>query len=323
MNARRTVLLAALACVGFGAHAQEFPTKPIRLVVPYAAGGGTDVMARKIALQVADILQQPILVDNKPGAGTAIAAADVAKAAPDGYTVLWGDNATFAVNPFLYKNLSYDAVKSFSPIAVTVKGGLVLSVHPSVPSTNVSDFIAYVKANPGKMSYGTPGNGTPHHLMMEAFKRAAGGLDITHVPYKGEGPAMTDLSGGNLNTMFSGARVAMAASQAGRIRALAFSGPERNKAATSIPTFAEAGFPNFVNEYWHGIVAPAGTPEAVIAKLNAAVKKALANPELVNWLATTAGTRPIGGTPQEMSALIAEDTKRSGELVKSLNIQLN
>jgi tripartite-type tricarboxylate transporter receptor subunit TctC len=312
--------------VGFGGAAMaqaDYPSKPIRLVVPYAAGGGTDVQARKVASYLSDVLKQSVVVDNKPGAGTTIGAADVAKAAPDGYTLLWGDNATFAVNPHLYKKLSYDVAKSFAPISVTVKGGLVLSVNPSIPATNVSELIAYAKANPGKMSYGTPGNGTPHHLIMEAFKKAAGGLDIVHAPYKGEGPAMTDLAGGTLQTMFSGGKVAVAMSQANRIRTLAFSGPERNKAAPTVPTFAEAGFPGFVNEYWHGVVAPAGTPQAVITKLNAAFKQVLANPELGQWLTSNTGTRGSASTPNEMAQLMAEDFKRSGELIKSLNIELN
>jgi tripartite-type tricarboxylate transporter receptor subunit TctC len=320
-----TVTAVALAAGTLGtAQAQaDYPNKPIRLVVPYAAGGGTDVQARKVASYLADALKQSVVVDNKPGAGTSIAAVDVAKAPADGYTLLWGDNATFAVNPHLYKNLPYDPIKSFAPITITVKGGVVLSVNPSIPVNNVSELIAYAKANPGKFSYGTPGNGTPHHLIMEAFKKAAGGLDFVHVPYKGEGPAITDLAGGTLQVMFSGAKVALSMSQAGRTRALAFSGPERNKAAPTIPTFAEAGFPGFVNEYWHGVVAPAGTPQPIINKLNAAFKQVMSNPELGAWLTANTGTRAIGSTPKEMTELMIEDGKRTGELVKSLNIQLN
>lgn len=301
----------------------DYPSKPIRLIIPYAAGGGTDILARKIAQQMSDILKQPIVADNKPGAGTVVAATELAKSAPDGYTLMWGDNATFVVNPLLFKNPPYDPQKNFAPIGVTLKGGLVLSVNAAIPSTSVKEFIAYAKANPGKISYGTPGNGTPHHLMMEAFKKAAGGLSITHVPYKGEGPAITDLAGGSLQTMFSGARVAVATAANGRIRPLAFSGPERNKAAPGVPTFAEAGFPGFVNEYWHGLAAPAGTPAPVIARLHAVMKQAMGDAELQAWMVAGSGTRAVASTPQEMSALMADEIKQYRELIKSLNLELN
>jgi tripartite-type tricarboxylate transporter receptor subunit TctC len=317
-------LTAALVGLTGAAQAQaDYPNKPIRLVVPYAAGGGTDVLARKVALAISDVIKQPIVVDNKAGAGTTIGAADVAKAPADGYTLLWGDNATFAVNPHLYKNLPYDPLKSFQPITVTVKGGLVLSVNAAIPANNVKEFIAYAKANPGKLSYGTPGNGTPHHLMMEAFKKSAGDLDITHAPYKGEGPAMQDLGGGMLQTMFSGARIGVNTQQTGKIRVLAFSGPERNKAAPTVPTFAEAGFPGFVNEYWHAVVAPAGTPQAVVDKLNAAIKQALQNAELQKWMVSGSGTRTDPGSPQDLAKLMADDSKRYGEMVRALNMQIN
>ena len=301
----------------------DYPSRSIRMIIPYAAGGGTDVMARKVAQQMSDILKQPIVADNKPGAGTVVAAKELAKSAPDGYTVMWGDNATFVVNPLLFKNPPYDPVKDFAPIGVTLKGGLVLSVNASIPATNVKEFIAYAKSNPEKLSYGTPGNGTPHHLMMEAFKKAAGGLKIVHAPYKGEGPAITDLAGGNLQTMFSGARVAVATAANGRIRPLAFSGQERNKAAPDVPTFGEAGFPGFVNEYWHGLAAPAGTPAAVIAKLNAVMKQAMQDPELQAWMAAGSGTRSVASTPEEMSERMIKETRTSRELVHSLNMELN
>lgn len=314
---------ATLVLSGTALADASYPNKPIRLIVPYAAGGGTDVIARKISHVMSEVLKQSIVVDNKPGAGTAIAAADLAKSAPDGYTVLWGDNSTYVVNQFLYKNLSYSPSKSFAPVGVTVKGGLVLSVNAAIPANNVQEFIQYAKANPGKLAYGTPGNGTPHHLMMEGFKKAAGGLDIQHAPYKGEGPAMNELVGGSLQTMFSGARVGVSTASTGKIKNLAFSGLERNKATPGVPTFAEAGFPNFVNEYWHGLSVPAGTPAAVIDKLNAALKTAVQNPELLDWLHTIAGVRAIASTPAEMRTLMETEAKTTGELLKSLDLQIN
>ena len=203
--------LAGSAVLAFGAQASPtYPSKPIRLVVPYVAGGGTDVLARQVARYVGDVLQQPIVVDNKPGAGTTIAAVDVAKSAADGYTVLWGDSATFAVNPFMYRHLAYDPVKSFAPVTLTVKSTLALSVNSRLPIKDARSLAAYAKANPGKLSYGSPGNGSPHHLFMEEFRQAAGGLDMVHVPYKGESPAMQDVAAGNVDTMFSGASVALA-----------------------------------------------------------------------------------------------------------------
>lgn len=316
---------AVFAATAMSVHAQSadsYPNKALRMVVPYAAGGGTDVMARQVARRLGDVLKQTVVVENRPGAGTSIAAAMVASAPADGYTMLWGDNATFAVNPFLYADLPYDSQKDFDPVTILLKGSVVLSVNADLPLQNVTELIAYAKAHPGEMNYGTPGNGTPHHLIMEAFKRDAGGLDIVHVPYGGEGPAMQDLAAGNLQVMFSGARIAMSQRDTGKTRPLAVSAPEPNPVAKGVPTFAEAGFPGFVNEYWHGLAVPAGTPQPIVEKLNAAVREALQNPELVEWMRNTAGTRLIGSSPEEMAELIQEDMKRSETLIKALDIKL-
>lgn len=302
--------------------ADDYPNRTLRLVVPYAAGGGTDVIARQVARRMGEVLKQTVVVENRPGAGTGIGAAMVASAPADGYTLLWGDNATFAVNPFLYAELSYDPQRDFDPVAVLIKGSLVLSVNTDLPVQDVKELIEYAKANPGKMNYGTPGNGTPHHLMMEAFKRDAGDLNIVHVPYGGEGPAIQDLAAGNLQVMFSGARIAMSQRDTGKTRPLAVSAPEQNQVAKGVPTFAEAGFPGFVNEYWHGLAVPAGTPRPIVDKLNAALLQALKNAELVEWMATTVGTRIIGSSPEEMAELIQEDMQRSEELIKALDLKL-
>ncbi len=301
-----------------------FPSRPIRLVVPYAAGGGTDILARQLAKQASDRLGQQIVVDNKPGAGTVLGAADVARATPDGYTLLWGDSATFSVNPHVYRKISYDPLSSFTPVTLTVRGATVLAVSPRLGVKNVAELIAYVKTHPGKLSYGTPGNATPHHLAMEAFKIKAGGLEIEHVPYKGEAPALQDLVAGNLSLMFSGPRIAKAQADAGTVLLLATAGAKRNLSLPALPTVAEAGLQGFAAEYWHGIVAPAGTPSALVNKLNSAFVEAIRSPELVAWIKQSgAGTEWTGSTPAEMGTHMQRELQSAGKLVKAINLQMD
>jgi tripartite-type tricarboxylate transporter receptor subunit TctC len=294
------------------------------LLVPYAAGGGTDVMARQVAQAAAEYLGQTIIVENKPGAGTTIAAAEVARAPADGYTILWGDSGTFALNPHVYARLAYDPLASFAPVTLTVRGMLALSVAPArVPVKDVNQLIAYVRSHPGKLSYGTPGNGTPHHLAMEAFKLHAGGLSIQHIPYKGEAPAMQDLVAGNLDMMFSGVRIAGAQAQGGKIATLAVSGPQRNPVLPNVPTLQEAGVKGFSYQYWHGIVAPAKTPPEVVARLNAAFTKALNSAAVANWLRTVPGVEPAASTPAEMHAYMVQELKSAGELARTIHLKLD
>jgi tripartite-type tricarboxylate transporter receptor subunit TctC len=306
------------------AHAQDFPSRPVRLLVPYAAGGGTDVLARQVAKTAAEFLGQPIVIDNKPGAGTTIAAAELAKAQPDGYTILWGDSGTFALNPHVYAKLPYDPLSSFAPVTLSIRGVLALSVSPSrVPVKDLNQLIAYVRSHPDKLSYGTPGNGTPHHLAMESFKLRAGGLSIQHIPYKGEAPAMQDLVAGNLDMMFSGVRIAQAQSAGGKIATLAVSGPKRNPVIPNVPTLDEAGLKGFAYQYWHGIVAPANTPPEVVARLNVAFTKALNSAELSKWIRTVPGAEPAPSTPAEMRAYMVQELKTAGELAKAINLKLD
>jgi tripartite-type tricarboxylate transporter receptor subunit TctC len=302
---------------------QEFPNRPIRVVVPYAAGGGTDILARQISKVAAEKLGQQIVIDNRPGAGTTIAAGDVAKADPDGYTLLWGDSGTFALNPHVYTKLSYDPLGSFAPVTLTVRGMLALSVASRVPVTNVEELIAYVRARPGKLFYGTPGNGTPHHLAMESFRLAAGGLSIQHVPYKGEAPAMHDLVGGTIDMMFSGVRLAKAQREGGKVNTLAVSGTRRNPVVPELATLDEAGVKGFSYQYWHGLVAPAGTPPKVIGRLNAAFVSALNSPELSTWIRNVPGAEPAGSSPEEMRAHMAQEFKSAGELARAINLKLD
>ena len=306
------------------AQAQDFPNRAIRLVVPYAAGGGTDVLARQVAKAASEQLGQPIVVDNKPGAGTTIAAAEVAKAKPDGYTILWGDSGTYALNPHVYAKLPYDPLTSFAPVSLAIRGMLALSVSTTRMPTvkTVPEFLAYVRKNPDKLSYGTPGTGTPHHLAMESLKRAAG-LSIQHVAYRGEAPAMQDVVAGNLDMMFSGARIAKAQSETGKTVLLAVSGPRRNPVVPEVPTLGEAGFKGFSYQYWHGIVAPAHTPPEVVARLNAGFVAALNSPEVANWIRTVPGAEPAPSTPAEMRSYMAQELKAAGELVKAINLKLD
>lgn len=323
-----TILLGSIALSGFvGAHAwaqDAFPTRPVRLIVPYAAGGGTDILARQLTKKVGELLGQPIVVDNRPGAGTTIGASEVARSAPDGYTLLWGDNATYALNPHVYKKLSYDPLSSFAPVTLTVRGSLVLLASERLGVKSVSDLVAMAQAQPGKLSYGTPGNGTPHHLAMELFKLRAGHLQIQHVPYRGEAPAVQDLIGGTLDLMFAGARVAKPQAESGRAVALAVSGGKRNATMPQVPTMGEAGLKGYRSEYWHGVVAPANTPADVVARLNAAFVKAMASPEMVSWINNAgSGAEWTGSTPAEMQAHMREEMAKAGELVKAIGLSMD
>ena len=264
------------------------------------------------------------MVDNRPGAGTVVGAAEVAKAAADGYTLLWGDNATFALNPHVYKKLPYDPLTSFAPVTLTVKGALVLIASNELGVKDVGQLIAYARSNPNKLSYGTPGNGTPHHLAMEAFKLRAGGLSIQHVPYKGEAPALSDLIGGSLNLMFAGARVVKPQADSGKITALAVSGTKRNPMMPNLPTVAQAGLTGFASEYWQGVVAPAKTPPAVVARLNAAFLAALKSNEAVAWINNAgSGAEWTGSTPAEMQSHMEREIKSTGEIVKLIGLSMD
>lgn len=313
------VCSAMLMALHMPLAAQGFPNKPIRLVVPYAAGGGTDILARQLARQASATLGQQIVVDNKPGAGTTIGAAEVAQAPADGYTLLWGDNATFALNPHVYKKLAYDPQRSFVPVTLTVRGALVLIASHQIGVKSVSELIDYARNHPGALSYGTPGNGTPHHIAMESLKLRGGQLRIQHIPYRGEAPALQDLLGGSIGVMFAGARIAKPQVDAGKIAVLGTAGTKRNTAMPDVPTLDEAGIQGYASEYWHGIVAPAGTPDAVIEQLNAAFVKAMRSPDLISWIQNAgSGAEWTGSSSAEMQEHIARQLQSSGDLVKAM-----
>lgn len=304
-------------------HAQaDYPNKPVRIVVPYAAGGGTDALARVVAKSMTAHIGQTVMVDNKPGSGTVIGASEVARAAPDGYTLLWGDNTTFSLNPFLYKKLSYSPMDDFVPISLTLKGALTLVASPGTGFTSVKDVLAYAKANPDKLQYASAGNGTPHHLAMEALKLKAG-VQMLHVPYKGEGPGLNDLLGGVTQLMFVGNTLAKQHADTGRVKALATADGARNTTMPDLPTVGET-LPGFQSNYWHALVAPAKTPAAIIQKINEAYGKAIREPEVVNFVAKfAAGNTLRQTTPAELRAHMQEQLKVSAELVKAIDLKMD
>ena len=299
-------LMAATPIAG----AEDYPSRPITLVVGYAAGGGNDIMARVAAEKMSPGLGQQIVIENRGGAGGSIATRAVAKAAPDGYTLVLGGTGTLAINPTLYSNVGYDPRKDFAPIGLIGTSALVLVVHPSVPAHNVKELIAYAKANPGKLTYASAGVGSGIHLAAEYFRFQAG-IEMTHVPYKGSAPALTDLVGGHVSMYFSSLPPAIALVKEGKLRALAVTGPARSPIFPELPTVAEAALPGFEAVLHYGIVAPAGTPRPVVDKLASAMKAAMADADVRERIVAD-GAEVMAMTPEEYAADIdAEETKWS------------
>ncbi len=288
--------------------AASYPRKPIRLVVPFTPGGSTDILARAIGQKLSEAWGQSVVVDNVPGAGGAIGADKVAKAPADGYTLLMGHIGTLAVNPSLYPNLPYDPVKSFTPVAWVARVPNVLVVHPSVPAKNVKELVALAKAKPGQMNYGSGGNGSAANLATEYFKLQTG-TSLLHIPYRGTAPAVTDLVGGQTQVLFTGAPAVISQIKSGQLRALAVSSPKRMDALPDLPTVAESGYPGFEADQWYGVVAPAGTPADVIAKLNTQINLALNSAELKTPL-NAEGAIATPDTPANFGKLIATEIAR-------------
>jgi tripartite-type tricarboxylate transporter receptor subunit TctC len=316
------VLAAALAA---GAWAQPnlspYPTKPIRIVVPFPAGGATDVLARAAAQKLTESLGQPVVVDNRPGAGGNIGAELVAKSAPDGYTLLMGTVGTHAINPGIYPKMPYDHVRDFAPIILVAGVPNVLEVNPSLPVNSVQELIAYAKANPGKLNFASSGNGTSIHLSGELFKTMAG-VQMTHVPYKGSAPALQDLVGGQVQLMFDNLPPSLALIKAGKLKPLAVTSKVRAPALPDVPTLAESGLPGFEASSWFGLLAPAGTPQPVIAKLNAEIAKWLATPEAKEKLVAQ-GANIAGGTPEDFARHIAAETAKWQKVVKDSGAKID
>ena len=307
-----TALLALPAIAN--AQTPAYPTKPIRLVVPFPAGGATDILAREVAKHLTETWGQSVVVDNRPGAGGNIGSELVAKAAPDGYTLEMGTVGTHAINASLYSKMPYDHVKDFVPVILVAGVPNVLVVNPSVPVNSVQELIAYAKANPGKLNFASSGSGTSIHLSGELFKVMAG-VQMTHVPYKGSAPALQDLLGGQVQLMFDNLPPSLPQIKAGKLRALAVTSATRAPALPDIPTIAESGLPGFEASSWFGVLAPAGTSPAIVAKLNAEIAKWLASPEAKEKLAAV-GANIAGGTPEDFARHIQAETAKWAKVVK-------
>jgi tripartite-type tricarboxylate transporter receptor subunit TctC len=314
---RRAVLLlsgCSLAAVCFPLQAADYPDKPVRLVVGFTPGGPSDIIARLLGQKLSELWAQQVIVDNRPGAGGNIAAEIVAKAPPDGYTLLLGNNSILATNKALYRKLGYDPVKDFAPVILVASQPNILVVPAALPVQSVSELIALAKAKPGQLNYASSGSGAAAHLAGELFKTMAN-VDVVHIPYKGGAPALADVLSGQNQLMFATSLSVMPHIKSGRVRALAVTTAQRMRALPELPTVAEAGVPGFEATTWHGIVVPTGTAPAVIERINADVARALHVPE-VRERFEALGAEVIGGTPQEFAAYIEKEIPKWTQVVK-------
>ena len=315
-------IAAASACIMLAlapiTHAQNFPNKPVRLVDPYAPGGSTSVVSQALSKKFQEFSDQPMVIDYKPGAGSNIGSDIVAKATPDGYTVLIG-TSSLAINPHLYRSMPFDPIKDLTPIAQLIRTPNVLAVNPALPVRTTAELIAYARANPGKLNYGSSGNGATNHMAMELFKTLAK-VDIQHVPFKGGSEALAALLGGQIQVLFNPASTLATQDKTGRLRMIAIASTERVK-DLNLPTVAESGLPGFRSEVWFGLFAPAGTPAPVIARLNALTNRILKDPSVAEVL-DKAGMEPVGGTDIELGKLLQDDSARWAEVVKATGAKI-
>lgn len=319
---RRHFLAASAATLATPfALAESWPQQPIRWIVPYPAGGGTDVLARTVAEAMRPGLGQTIVIDNRPGASTNIGGDIVARAKPDGYTVMSADNAILAYNEHLFTKLPFDPEKDFSYLGAMARFPLALVVNPSFPAKNVKEFIAYAKANPGKLNYASPGNGSPHHLAMELFKNRTGTF-ITHIPYRGAAPAVQDVMGGQVPCMFLDLAGGLPAMKAGKVRVLAIGSSKRAPSLPDVPTLAEAGVSGVEVYAFQGALGPAGLPEAIVTRFNAELNKALASAE-VRKRAADFGMELLPGTPAQFKAMARAEAKRWGPIIRAAGVKLD
>ena len=300
------------------AQAPAFPSRPLRIIVPSTAGGAADLLARMLGQQMIEPLGQPVLIDNRPGAGNIIGTDAVAKAAPDGHTILLAIN-NHAINASLYKSLPYDPVKDFAAISLIASTPHMLLVHPSVPAKTVQELIALARAQPGKINYASAGNGTAAHFAAELFKLGAN-VNLTHVPYKGLAGAMNDVVGGTVQVIFPSPLTAMAQVRAGKLTALAVTTPSRSRALPDLPTLQESGVPGYVFDSWYALLAPRATPEPVLARLHQVVAQALQSKELQTRLSAEAA-EAIGSTPAQTTQFLAAEVEKYARLVKQLGLQ--
>jgi tripartite-type tricarboxylate transporter receptor subunit TctC len=305
----------ALLVAGVPKAAQDYPSRPITLIVPYAAGGGNDLMARTAAEKMSKVLGQQIVIENRGGAGGSIATRQVAKSEPDGYTLGLGGTGTLAIDPTLYANVGYDPRKDFAPIGLIATSGLVICVHPALPARTIAELIALAKQEPGKLNYASAGAGSGIHLGTEYFASMAG-IKLTHIPYKGSSPALADLTGGHVAIYFSSLPPAVGLIKDSKVRALAVTGARRSPILPDVPTVAEAALPGYEAVLHYGIVAPAGTPRPVIDKLSTALRAAVMSEELKSRLADD-GAEPLPSTPEEYAADIDREETKWSAIVKA------
>jgi len=313
------LLAGALAWLP-NAGAQEYPTKPIRLVITYPPGGNTDLVGRALALKLGEFMGQQVVVDNRGGAGGVLGSMITAQSAPDGYTIMLGTSAGMVINPLLSRKLTYDPVRDFAPVSMVVIVPQLLVINPQLPVKNVRELIAFAKAKPGYLNAGSSGVGTPNHFGTELLKWLAG-VDIVHVPYKGGAPALTDLLGGQIQMAFSSVPAVLPHIKAGRLVALGVGSAKRSPALPNIPTIAEAGVPGYEYTTWYGVFAPAKTPRTLIARLNAEIVKAMETPDIKDRF-TALGGDPDPGTPEELRAYMANESAKWAKIIKAANIRV-
>ncbi len=313
------VALVTLFSLGFvgGAFAQSYPSRPIRLIVPFPAGGGVDTMARIIGSKLSERIGQPVLVEHRPGAGGVLGADAVAKAAPDGYTILLTINA-LAISAALYRTLPFDPLKAFEPVTQVAASQFVLVGSQKMPAATVQEVIALARAKPGSLNYGSSGLGAPLHLLAEMFKHAAG-LDIAHIPYRGDAPMLTALLSGDVQIGFMPQGTGVPQVQNGQVRGLAITGRTRSPVLTGVPTLLEAGVPGLEEASWYGLFAPAGTPRDIVARLQSDVAEVLKSPDIIERLRSS-GNEPVGSTPQQLDALYRADIVRFTKIIADAKI---
>jgi tripartite-type tricarboxylate transporter receptor subunit TctC len=315
------ILIAAWLCgEAAPASAQTYPSRPVRVIVPFAPGG-VDVTARMIADRLTASLGQPFVVENRPGAGGTVGARAAASAEPDGHTLLFSTPGPVVVGPAINKNAGYDSVKSFAPVAIVSQSPLLLVVHPSLPVKTVQELVAYARANPGKVHFPSPGFGTQPHMVGEMFKSLTG-LSIVHVPYRGSAPAITDLLAGQMHMYFDNVANVLPHVQGGKLRALAVTGDSRSNQVPDVPTLDETGHRGIIATYWNGMFAPAATAPAIVDRLNATINAAIATPELKTALLKL-GSNPRTATPREFAAFIAEEAHRWAEVARQAKIRID
>jgi tripartite-type tricarboxylate transporter receptor subunit TctC len=316
------VIYSVLFCIclltGQAEAQSNYPSRPVHIIVPSPPAGGTDIIARVLAERFSKAFGQQFVVENRPGAGNMIGIESVARSAPDGYTLLMVPS-TLALNSVLYQKVNYDPIRDFAPITLAATAPNVLVVNPSVPAQTLTEFIALAKKKPGELTYGTPGVGTSPHMSMELLKSMAG-LDIRHIPYRGTAPAVTDIISGQISAMFANALTAKPQVDAGKVRALAVSGPKRIEAMPNVPPVAQAGVPGYEAMQWYGLLAPAGTPPAIVARLHEEATKALATAEMKEKLAGD-GAEPVGSSSAEFATLIKAELDKWAKVARAAKIE--